>query len=189
MLAQSLRVHEICKQSRVNGPGNRAVVWVQGCSIGCRGCFNPNTHPDKQDGRLYEPDSLGQELGRLPVDGLTVSGGEPLDQPEQVRRLVQSFRQVHSGTVLLFTGYTAEAILRCEEKRKALLLFDVAIAGPYQAQSEEIWHGKKLIVLTNRITPEELIPQRKVELVQGESSLHLTGFPTANIQSSLYTWL
>ncbi|NJO00209.1 MAG: 4Fe-4S cluster-binding domain-containing protein, partial [Anaerolineales bacterium] len=38
-----LRLHQFLPQSRVNGPGLRAVLWVQGCSLGCPGCFNPQT--------------------------------------------------------------------------------------------------------------------------------------------------
>ena len=39
-----LRLHAFLPRSRANGPGVRAVIWVQGCSLGCPGCFNPQTH-------------------------------------------------------------------------------------------------------------------------------------------------
>ncbi|WP_103110456.1 4Fe-4S single cluster domain-containing protein [Brevibacillus reuszeri] len=184
-----LRVHDICPYSRVNGPGVRAVLWVQGCSIGCKGCFNPDTHPENQNGTDYDPKRLGEELGKLAVDGVTVSGGEPLDQPEPLVAMMQAFRQSHGGTALLYTGYTVDSILRCDRKRKALLQFDAAIAGPYQYHSNEIWQGKKLVLLTARITADELQPERKIEFVGRENSLHVTGFPTAQIKTLVQSML
>ena len=40
----TLRVHAQMESSQVNGPGRRAVIWVQGCSLGCTGCFNKRSH-------------------------------------------------------------------------------------------------------------------------------------------------
>ena len=45
MTGEILRLHQFLPASRANGPGLRAVLWVQGCSLGCPGCFNPQTHP------------------------------------------------------------------------------------------------------------------------------------------------
>lgn len=188
-MSDLIRVHDICEYSRANGPGVRAVVWTQGCSIGCPGCFNQSTHSDGT-GKLYDPVSLGEELGKLKVDGLTVSGGEPLEQPKQVLELVNSYRRFSQGTTLLFTGFTIAAILKNDLKRQALLQFDAAITGPYIKDSNEIWKGKKLALISNRIKPEELHPQRKVELTIGnEDILHVSGFPTEKIRSILHNIL
>ena len=43
-MSTRLRLHAFLPRSRANGPGTRAVIWVQGCSLGCPGCFNPKTH-------------------------------------------------------------------------------------------------------------------------------------------------
>jgi pyruvate-formate lyase-activating enzyme len=40
----TLRLHQFLPSSHTNGPGLRAVLWVQGCSLGCPRCFNPATH-------------------------------------------------------------------------------------------------------------------------------------------------
>jgi len=42
--AISLQVHSFLEVSSVNGPGQRAVIWLQGCSLGCPSCWNPSTH-------------------------------------------------------------------------------------------------------------------------------------------------
>lgn len=184
-MSSTLRIHEICNHSRVNGPGVRAVVWVQGCSIGCKGCFNPETHPDRQGGTLHDPQKLGRDLGHLKIDGITVSGGEPLDQAEQLVDMVQAFRKIHSGTALLYSGYTVESIVKSDAKRKALLQFDAALVGPYLHQADEIWHGKKLLLLTGRISPDQLKPQRRVELIANTDSIHVTGFPTERMKNKI----
>ena len=44
-MSTSLRLHAFLPCSRTNGPGTRTVIWAQGCSLGCPGCFNPQTHP------------------------------------------------------------------------------------------------------------------------------------------------
>ncbi|MGG1314058.1 4Fe-4S single cluster domain-containing protein [Cohnella laeviribosi] len=180
-MSVKLFVHEINRCSFVNGPGARAVVWVQGCSIGCPGCFNPDTHPIMPPmAEGVDPEALGDELGRLPVDGLTLSGGEPLEQPEAVSALIQSFRRANAGTVLIFSGFTPERIFASESARSAVLQADAVLAGPYLASDDplEIWRGKRLILVTNRIEPHTLMPERRLEVsLQSGSRLRLSGYP------------
>ncbi|MCA9796206.1 MAG: 4Fe-4S cluster-binding domain-containing protein, partial [Candidatus Eremiobacteraeota bacterium] len=88
-----LRIADIVWSSRANGPGPRAVVWVQGCSLGCAGCFNPHTH-DFQAGRWLPVPDLVEQLRGLPVQGLTISGGEPLQQARAVGALVSRLKAV-----------------------------------------------------------------------------------------------
>ena len=48
-------IHSMLPRSAVNGPGERAVVWFQGCDLHCRGCFNPASHPFDRDRDLMAP--------------------------------------------------------------------------------------------------------------------------------------
>ena len=57
------RIHAFEPRSRANGPGARFVVWFQGCTLGCPGCFNPTTH-DPAAGRSVAIDELAAELAR-----------------------------------------------------------------------------------------------------------------------------
>ncbi|WP_334072424.1 MULTISPECIES: 4Fe-4S single cluster domain-containing protein [Paenibacillus] len=177
-----LFVHDINRCSFVNGPGTRAVVWVQGCSLGCPGCFNPGTHlAGDPSASIADPVALGEELGRLPVDGLTLSGGEPLEQPQAVSELIRSFRRVNAGTVLIFSGFTPKRVFASEAARSTILLADAVLAGPYQGGSDpcrEIWNSKQLILVTDRIEPHMLTPERRVEVsLQSGSRLRLSGYP------------
>jgi anaerobic ribonucleoside-triphosphate reductase activating protein len=175
----SIIVHNVCEFSKANGPGIRAVVWTQGCSIGCPGCFNAETHSFHKRGTVYNVFEFGERLGHLPVDGLTLTGGEPLDQLFATMNLVKTFRKFNQGTVLLFTGYTSKQILESTVKRRILLLFDAVLAGPYVYSETEIWKGKELILVTNRITAQEMLPLRRIELsIQSNPKLIITGYPT-----------
>lgn len=181
-MAAKLFVHEVSRASLVNGPGTRAVVWVQGCSIGCPGCFNPETHAvhSASSDRGSDPEELGEALGRYGVDGLTVSGGEPLEQPEAVAALIQAFRRVNPGTVLIFSGLSPQRIFASPQARQTVLLADAVLAGPYVegAGSSEIWNNKQLILVTDRIDPAELAPEKRLEVsLQTSGQLRVSGYP------------
>jgi anaerobic ribonucleoside-triphosphate reductase activating protein len=58
VMAPGLRLHGFVARSRANGPGIRAVVWTQGCTLGCPGCFNPGSHPSEGPGGEVATDEL-----------------------------------------------------------------------------------------------------------------------------------
>ncbi len=134
MSSEWIRIHELLPASRANGPGARAVVWVQGCSLGCPGCFNPLTHP-LRGGRTVPVDDLVEEvLGlRGEIEGLTVSGGEPLQQLSPVTALLDGVRAQSDLSTLLFTGYTWQELQRMSGASRLLDCLDVVLAGRYDA--------------------------------------------------------
>jgi len=78
-----LNIHSILWGSKANGPGIRAVVWFQGCSIQCQGCFNPATHSFQSMQLLESKVLAGKIIGQgNKIEGITISGGEPFDQPD-----------------------------------------------------------------------------------------------------------
>lgn len=126
-------VHAVELASRANGPGVRMVIWLQGCTLGCVGCFNPATHAtaDVASGRTV--DDLLALLDTTPGStGLTLSGGEPFQQPEAARALLAGAR-ARGRSTLVFSGYTLGE-LRARPDGAALLAdVDVLIDGRYQA--------------------------------------------------------
>ena len=73
-------VHSMLRRSAVNGPGERAVIWLQGCDLGCRGCWNPYSHAFDR-GRDRPVEEVGEWiLSCAGIEGVTVSGGEPFQQ-------------------------------------------------------------------------------------------------------------
>ncbi|MEO0625059.1 MAG: 4Fe-4S cluster-binding domain-containing protein [Pseudomonadota bacterium] len=93
------------------GPGRRIGLWVQGCTIRCPGCISMDTWASGTD-----PVSIGQIGGALRgwldrADGITITGGEPLEQEEAIVELLRDVRAALSGDVLVYTGLGADEAL------------------------------------------------------------------------------
>ncbi|MFN8753673.1 MAG: 4Fe-4S cluster-binding domain-containing protein, partial [Betaproteobacteria bacterium] len=76
----------------VLGPGRRIGLWTQGCSIGCKGCISQDTW-DQDESRRVPVDTLVawcRSACNDQLDGITISGGEPFDQPEALRALLEA---------------------------------------------------------------------------------------------------
>ena len=128
--------------SQANGPGNRAVVWFQGCDIRCPGCCNPELQPlDSVMAVSSSPTELAvwfhdQLCKYHDLRGITLSGGEPL-HPRQ-RADVSSFLDIcrrkapRPFDVMAFTGYTSlDLINEFGLALDDLPDIDLFIAGPY----------------------------------------------------------
>jgi anaerobic ribonucleoside-triphosphate reductase activating protein len=128
-----VRIHAFEPRSRANGPGARFVVWFQGCTLGCAGCFNPTTH-DPDAGRRMPVDELIGELTRARpgIEGLSLSGGEPLQQPAAARAVLDAARALGLST-LAFSGYTLDEIRGLPGGPDVLARLDVLIDGRYVA--------------------------------------------------------
>lgn len=114
-----------------NGPGRRSVVWTQGCTLGCAGCFNPATHaagPADTD-----VGTLATQLLAHASDGVTLTGGEPFQQWNSVKALLQEIRSASPLlSILVFTGFTLKELRASHEDADEMLdLIDVLIAGRY----------------------------------------------------------
>src|SRR6516162_3714972 len=127
-----LRIHRFVPRSLANGPGVRAVVWVQGCSLGCPGCFNPETHAFHDD-RLVAVDELVAQVCDLGerIEGVTISGGEPLQQRPALLAFLRRLRAETGLSVLVFTGFTWDEVQRLPDATELLACIDVLIAGRY----------------------------------------------------------
>jgi anaerobic ribonucleoside-triphosphate reductase activating protein len=126
-----VRVHAIERGSRANGPGARFVVWFQGCTLGCAGCFNPATHAAA--GPTTTVAALAAELAAAgAIEGLTLSGGEPMQQAPAALELLLAARRRGLST-LMFSGYT-RAELEAQALGPAVLAhLDVLVDGRYRA--------------------------------------------------------
>jgi len=109
----------------VNGPGVRDIIWFQGCNLGCLGCFNPESW-NFEGGEYY---SVEDVLNFISSSGLTISGGEPFLQAEELYSLLSVLNL--PGGVVLFSGFDIEEILGDESKRKCLPYIDLLVYGRY----------------------------------------------------------
>ncbi len=113
------------------GYGRRAGVWTQGCVLACEGCIARDTW-DANPANDVEVDEVLQWLSSHPdVDGVTVSGGEPLDQPDELIELLGGIRTLwpHDVDILCFTGRSTSAVRTAYSTVTAHL--DAIVTGPY----------------------------------------------------------
>jgi len=170
------RIHAIEPRSRANGPGARFVVWFQGCTLGCPGCFNPTTHA-ATGGREIDIDSL--DFGD--ADGVSLSGGEPMQQPTAALALLDRARSRGLST-LMFSGYTVDEIRALvPHGPEVLARLDVLIDGRY-VSTERLATGlrgssnQRIHLLTARHTLAEVEATPVAEIrIAASGEVVLTG--------------
>ncbi|NMA84411.1 MAG: anaerobic ribonucleoside-triphosphate reductase activating protein [Epulopiscium sp.] len=106
----TIRIAGIVKESIVDGPGIRFVIFTQGCLHHCMGCHNPQTH-DLCGGYEIKIDDIKKMIEANPLlDGITISGGEPFLQAEKAV-LLADFAHSLGLSVMTYTGYQFEELL------------------------------------------------------------------------------
>ncbi len=146
------------RESPVNvlGPGIRAVIWVQGCPFGCPFCIVPESW-DAQGGQEVTVTELADWAIAQPVEGLTLSGGEPMAQAEALSELIEQVRGRRDCGIVCYTGHTYEQLVAHGSVAQVRLLkrIDLLIDGLYIARHHAnlLWRGstnQRLICLTDR---------------------------------------
>ncbi|MBI5486474.1 MAG: radical SAM protein [Deltaproteobacteria bacterium] len=182
----TLRVHALLKRSYANGPGCRAVVWVQGCSIRCAGCCNPGAQ-DRTGGRVIAvAEVLAWVRSITSIEGVTLSGGEPLDQPEAVAALLRRVRRTTDFSVILFTGFDWTRVAGTPALMDVARLADVVVAGPYRRRQHLGYAllgsaNQTIHLLTDRYKLPDLEAVPEVEVVLDEVHTVLTGVNDATV--------
>ena len=157
-----LNVSSTMSRSRANGPGVRAVIWVQGCTIGCAGCYSAPTHPHSSNS-LVEPSEVVEWIRSIPdIEGITISGGEPFEQAAVLVDIIGRMKRVRPElTVFIFSGHEYQTLLQSEEKsvRELIQHSDMLSTGPYIAKLRDqalLWRGssnQELHYITERYQP------------------------------------
>lgn len=181
----NLRLGTTLERSLANGPGERSVVWVQGCSLACPGCFNKELW-DPRGGIEMPAEALAARInGVAGLRGVTISGGEPLEQPQAVAGLLRLLdRRLDS---VIFTGHTWQEITADPRKSSAVNCADLIVAGRYireLASDKNPWAGSSnqtVHALTGRIRPDEFPACRMEAQISPAGEVTLTGFPPAGI--------
>jgi anaerobic ribonucleoside-triphosphate reductase activating protein len=168
--------------SKVNGPGNRFVLWTQGCSKGCSECFNPETWSTNVY-KEYSPLQLFEIIKNFEVDGVTISGGDPLEQEEELLELLMliSTMRLRKG-IILFTGFTREEIRVNPIREKCLSYIDVLIDGRYEKNLKVDFSlrgssNQEFYFFSNKISSSELCFDQEIEISSLEGEISMTGFP------------
>jgi anaerobic ribonucleoside-triphosphate reductase activating protein len=187
------------------GPGTRAGIWVQGCSIECRGCISHDTWNRRHEARKEVSAVVGwvADLPAAEVDGITISGGEPFDQPEGLLELLVRLdawraRAAREVDVLCYSGYSLSRLER--RHPRALELIDAVLTGPFREDlpTDLIWRGsanQELVPLTDlgRARYAELIECRPegppIQVTVEPGAIRLIGVPRRGDMAELETVL
>ncbi|MDU9393333.1 4Fe-4S single cluster domain-containing protein [Pseudomonas sp. zfem002] len=168
-----INVHHM-ELSHVNGPGLRLTLWVQGCALNCKGCFNQQTHA-RETNRLRSVDELAQKINALDIAGVTLSGGEPLDQAPALEQLIHAVDGDKNW--ILYTGYTPKEIFQNESMIRVVKAVDLTLAGRYRQNAEHPYQHKQIIKTSDRVDVDFFRTRRVVEFVVSNSAVTKTGLP------------
>lgn len=132
-----IRLFGKANDSIVDGPGLRYTIFTQGCGHHCHGCHNPESH-DLNGGYFEDIKTLLQEIDENPLlDGVTLSGGEPMLQVEPLIELCKEIKK-RNLNIIIYSGYTYEQIL-ANDKMKTLLEFgDMLVDGKFEIEKKSL---------------------------------------------------
>ena len=193
-------VHAIMPASRANGPGLRCVVFVQGCNLNCAGCFNPRSHAFH--GAEFAIGSILAEVVHWhcqhALEGVTFSGGEPMQQADDLAELLQGLRSALPTLSLgMFTGYSEKELETGryftrhgvdQDRRQALWRsirgqLDFAVMGRFNrfqpSQAPMRTSANQVLRVFGGRYSESDFGEQTVEITIAANGLtHTTGFPT-----------
>ena len=192
-----------CPISELHGPGRRLVFWVQGCSVKCTDhCINPAALVDRERYRVevsHVIESVTQRLyGQEGVEGVTVLGGEPTDQPVALTQLLRALR-LNGLSVMLYSGHTwsklGRRVASAPELGELLSEVDLLIDGPFIDKLYDpslLWRGSSnqgIRSLTDRYDLDQVrcAPVlRGVDLLlTAEGRLHMSGMHNPSASRAL----
>lgn len=191
-----LRIGAFEPRSLVNGPGVRAVLWVQGCGRRCPGCFNPEFLP-REGGRVVPVAEVIEWIREAAhkdtncdgaISGITFSGGEPFDQAAGLAIAAQAARTM-GLSVVIFTGHPWEHLQTTEHRGNQALMAtaDLLIAGPYHREQPGnhpllASANQRLVFVTDRYRRHAFGQGRRTELRIGkDGAVRTIGFPNQEL--------
>ncbi len=147
-LPASIQLNKAHFPVTVLGPGRRIGLWVQGCSIGCKGCVSMDTWPTDPQRAVPIAELLAwcKKVTAEGLDGITISGGEPFDQAPALQQLLIALhgwrtQSHHAFDILCFSGYPLKTLQ--QRHPKVLALLDAVIPEPFvdQQPPTAVWRG------------------------------------------------
>lgn len=189
----------------VLGPGRRIGLWLQGCTIRCRDCVSQDTWP-ADPGRAMPVAALlawCRRITRDQLDGITISGGEPFDQPRALQALLDGLVRWRQSVglafdILCYSGYPLQTLKK--HHSRLLKSLDAVIPEPYVEGRPlgGVWRGsdnQTLVPLTARgraryaafVTAPQLEDEKRMQLAVEGGKLWLIGIPHRGDMAALET--
>lgn len=132
-----MRIADIKYPDVANGKGVRVSMFVQGCNRHCKGCFNEETW-DFKGGRSFtdkDREKIFEYLSYSWVSGLSVLGGEPLEQDTTLADFLAEVKSKFPGKdIWMWTGYKYEEV----KDRPILKYVDVLVDGAFEEDKKDL---------------------------------------------------
>ena len=133
---EPLRVLRVYDETIADGDGLRLSVYFAGCAHNCPGCHNPESRDPRAGAELAA--AFAREIARKVnanplLDGVTLSGGDPLYNPEALLEFLKFLKLRTRANVWCYTGYVYERILKDPARARCLKYIDTLVDGPFIA--------------------------------------------------------
>jgi len=199
-------IHSMLPRSAVNGPGERAVVWFQGCDLRCHGCFNLASRPFDRNRDKPVDEVAEWILSCHAIEGVTFSGGEPFQQAADLRQLCEYIKLRRPDiSIGVFSGYTLRELVQGQWRWRSsdsgawvkgdIALFeqirhflDFGVFGRFRqtmACNDKPLCGSRnqeVVFFSDHYSPSDLEPQGYEVTISGDGgSAIITGFPPAHL--------
>ncbi|MCX5741668.1 MAG: 4Fe-4S single cluster domain-containing protein [Proteobacteria bacterium] len=188
-----LRVATISPDTEAEGPGRRWAIWLQGCSLRCAACCNPEMFDPRRgtETTLAVLDAQLVAARTAGVEGITVLGGEPFEQPAGAAALAEA-AHAHGLTVMVFSGYELAELRARPDGARFLAAIDLLVDGRYDRTRPEPPPplGRRWIGSTNqtmhhlteayRADDPRMRAANTIEIHWKDGQLLINGWPSAD---------
>ena len=196
-------IHGFIAHSQVNGPGVRAVVYFQGCNLGCDGCWNPATHTFT--GLSHEAQDVAEQVAAAHqtqfIEGVTFSGGEPMQQALDLLDLIHLLKRAQPEiSIGMYSGYTQRELdggrfwtrdgIAQEARRRVWAdikqELDFAVLGRFVAAMPSKFPmrtsaNQVLRLFSDRYREEHFTPLEFEVHIEAQGLTQITGFPLVGL--------
>lgn len=176
------------------GPGERYVIWTQGCIHNCEGCIAKESHSQDTGGEWFLISNLLQEIDKQKkLRGITISGGEPFLQKKSLLKFVMEVSK-RNLDIICYTGFLYEELINSKESREILKYIDILIDGKYDfkkntgsylrgSDNQRIIHLKK----TYKEYEQSMLQMKnrniEIKVING-NTIFLAGIPPINLNEN-----
>lgn len=178
--------------SHIYGPGQRYVVWFQGCSLACEGCWNREMWSFREKRLIHRDDLLKAIIQAPDINGVTFLGGEPLQQSSNLWWLIREIRERTNLTIFLFTGYEKEELIEKKQFSNINEFCDIVAIGRYLSNQRNInqqWIGSENQTVFYPENSREVVrplPINQVEIsINSDETVNILGFPDEDLLNNI----
>lgn len=131
---------QIRKYDVANGPGIRTTFFLTGCDRNCPNCFNTE-YMDFNHGKKWDIDAEKKVISYLKLDqveGLTVLGGEPFENPIGLLKALRNIKKEVDKPIWIYSGFVFEVLVNIKKTREILEEIDVLVDGEFIEELKDL---------------------------------------------------